>query len=128
MLNLFLVEDNHDIRTQLEVLLKGEPEYQCHSFRNAEEAIAHLKHEVPDIILMDIHLPGMSGIDATRYVVEKYPSVQVMMLTIYEDDDKIFRALKAGASGYMLKKTKPAELITAIEQLKKGYSPMRGEI
>ena len=128
MLSLFLIEDHHDIRKHFELLLQGETDFQCRAFRTAEDALSYLKVDVPDILLMDINLPGLSGIEATQIITEKYPGVQVMILTVYEDDDKIFRALKAGASSYMLKKTKPAELIEAILQLKKGYSPMSGEI
>ena len=128
MLSLFLIEDHHDIRKHFELLLQGEDGFQCRAFRTAEDALSYMKVETPDILLMDINLPGMSGIDATQIVREKYPLVQVMMLTVYEDDEKIFRALKAGASSYMLKKTKPTELIDAIGQLSKGYSPMSGEI
>ena len=128
MISIFLIEDHHDIRKHFELLLQGETDFQCRAFRTAEDALSQLKVETPDIVLMDINLPGMSGIDATRIITEKHPSTQVMMLTVYEEDEKIFRALKAGASSYMLKKTKPTELIEAIVQLKKGFSPMSGEI
>jgi len=128
VLSLFLIEDHHDIRKHFELLLQGETDFQCRAFRTAEDALSYMKVEVPGIVLMDINLPGMSGIDATQIIKEKYPLTQVMMLTVYEDDEKIFRALKAGASSYMLKKTKPAELIEAIEQLSRGFSPMSGEI
>jgi len=128
VISIFLIEDHHDIRKHFELLLQGETDFQCRAFRTAEDALSQLKVETPDIVLMDINLPGMSGIDATRIITEKHPSTQVMMLTVYEEDEKIFRALKAGASSYMLKKTKPTELIEAIVQLKKGFSPMSGEI
>jgi DNA-binding NarL/FixJ family response regulator len=128
VISLYLVEDHHDIRKHFELLLQGETDFRCRAFRTAEDALSYLKVESPDIILMDINLPGMSGIDATQLITEKCSSIQVMMLTVYEDDEKIFRALKAGASSYMLKKTKPTELIEAIGQLKKGFSPMSGEI
>src|SRR6185436_13561399 len=82
----------------------------------------------PDVVLMDINLPGKNGIDCVRELVEKIPATQFMMCTVYDDDDNIFEALRAGATGYLLKRTSPAQILEAIRDLREGGSPMSGEI
>ncbi|MEO7174260.1 MAG: response regulator transcription factor [Saprospiraceae bacterium] len=124
-----IVEDNHEFRNALQLILGGTPGYACTSvFSNAEEAIKRLALEKPDIVLMDIQLPGMSGIDCIKQIKSEAPDIQFMMFTSYEDDEKIFDALAAGASGYILKRTPPAKLIEAVRELYEGGSPMSTEI
>ena len=97
-------------------------------YGSGEEAVDKIPDEIPDVVLMDINMGKMSGIDAVRIIKEKCPSIQFMMCTVYEDDEKIFDALAAGASGYILKKTKAAELVAAIRDLYEGGAPMSGQI
>lgn len=124
-----IVEDNHFIRMALEQILINSVGYDVVAlYGSGEEAVDKMPDEIPDIVLMDINLGKMSGIEAVRIIKEKYPSIQFMMCTVYEDDGKIFDALAAGASGYILKKTKPAELVAAIRDLYEGGAPMSGQI
>jgi len=128
-LSVSIIEDNNDIRTGLMMIINGTDELECrHTFSNAEEAIKMLPVSCVDVVLMDIDLPGMNGIDCIKILKEKCTSTLFMMLTVYEDNDKIFRSLEAGASGYMLKKSSPAQLVDAIKDLCNGGSPMNAEI
>ena len=95
---------------------------------SAETALKHLPQDRPDVVLMDIHLTGMSGIECVEHLKTMMPEMQVMMLTVYEDTDQIFKALSAGASGYMLKRSTPAKLLEAIKELNEGGSPMSSSI
>ncbi|SRR5258706_13010666 len=124
-----IVEDNDTIREGLKELIRSSEGFSCvGAHRSAEDALAEIDAQNPDVILMDINLPGMSGIECTRQVKSRNPSIQVMMLTVYENDEHIFHALKAGATGYMVKRTKPDKLLSAIRDLKDGGSPMSTEI
>lgn len=124
-----IVEDDEEIREGLAVLINGSAGYRCvGTYADAEQAIARLPAQAPDIVLMDIHLPKMSGIECTEKLKEKYPDLQIMILTVYEDDDRVFKSLAAGATGYVLKKTPPAELLEAIRNLHAGGSPMSDRI
>jgi len=120
-----IVEDNEKIRAGLAVLVDGSPSFNCvATYANAEDALEHLPRKKPDVVLMDIGLPKMSGIECVEKLREQAPEIQVMMLTVYEDDDRIFKSLIAGASGYILKNTMPAELFEAIKDVHNGGSPM----
>lgn len=120
-----IVEDNDKIRDGLEVLINGSPEFSCvATYETAEDALKYLPGKKPNVVLMDIGLPGMSGIECVEELKKKLPEAQVMMLTVYEDDDRVFRSLVAGATGYVLKNTMPAELFEAIRDLHNGGSPM----
>ena len=124
-----VVEDNHFIRLALEQILINSDGYDVVAvYGSGEEAVDKMPNEIPDVVLMDINMGKMSGIEAVRILKEKCPSTKFMMCTVYEDDEKIFDALSAGASGYILKKTKPAELVTAIRDLFDGGAPMSGQI
>jgi DNA-binding NarL/FixJ family response regulator len=124
-----IVEDNHFIRMALEQILMNAVGYDVVAlYGSGEEAVDKIPDEIPDVVLMDINMGKMSGIDAVRIIKEKCPSIQFMMCTVYEDDEKIFDALAAGASGYILKKTKAAELVAAIRDLYEGGAPMSGQI
>jgi DNA-binding NarL/FixJ family response regulator len=124
-----IVEDNARVRSGLEKLLTVSPGFQCLSVHpTAESALATLPAEKPDVVLMDINLPGMSGVDCVRQLKPVLPQTQVVMLTVYENTDLIFKALSAGASGYMLKQTPPSELLAAMRDVHKGGSPMTSHI
>ena len=98
------------------------------SFGNAEEALKELKNLKPDIVIMDINLPGMSGIDCIKQAREKNPATQFMMFTIYENSDVVFQALEAGATGYLLKNSTANKIIESLRELYQGGSPMNAEI
>jgi DNA-binding NarL/FixJ family response regulator len=124
-----IIEDQRDIREGLTMLIDGTPGYECTgSYRSMEEALDRIKAQVPDVVLCDIGLPGMSGIEGIRILKERYPNLQLLMLTVYDDDDRIFDALCAGACGYMLKRTSPARLLECLKEAVTGGAPMSPEI
>ncbi len=124
-----VVEDMRDIRDGLTTLINFTEGFRCTgSYRSMEEALARLKDEVPDVLLSDIGLPGMSGIEGIRIIKERYPEMQILMLTVYDDDDRIFDALCAGASGYLLKRTPPAKLLENIREAMSGGAPVSPEV
>jgi DNA-binding NarL/FixJ family response regulator len=124
-----IVEDIKDIREGLGTLICGSEGFSCvSSYPNAESALKEIIYDKPDVVLMDIGLPGMSGIDCIRKLKLKEPGIQIIMLTVYEDDDHIFNALVAGASGYLIKKTPPVKLLEAIQDVYNGGSPMSSQI
>lgn len=111
------------------MLISGTPGYQCvGTFRSVEDALRSKDGEVPHVLLLDIHLPGMLGSDGVRLLQEKYSSVQVIMLTVYAEEDKVFESICNGACGYLLKETPPARLLEAIKEAQQGGSPMSPEI
>ncbi|MEO8587994.1 MAG: response regulator transcription factor [Flavobacteriales bacterium] len=103
--DVVLIEDHEAYRTSLEFFLNSSGRVQCRSFQDAEAALLALEARLPDIVIMDINLPGMDGIACTRRIKERWPAVQVLICTVHEDDEKIFDALRAGATGYILKRT-----------------------
>lgn len=124
-----VVEDRTQDRDTLVELLRSAPGLECVAVcRSGTEALEMLPQSEPDIILMDIQLPGVSGIDCVRQLQPVLPNTQMMMLTVIEDHDLIFRALAAGATGYLLKKTAPEKLLEAIRELNDGGAPMSGQI
>jgi DNA-binding NarL/FixJ family response regulator len=124
-----IVEDQRDICNGLAMLINGTEGYACTgSYRSMEEALDKVKHEVPDVMLCDIGLPGMSGIEGIRILKATYPHLLLLMLTVYDDDERIFDALCAGASGYLLKRTSPARLLECLKESVSGGSPMSPEI
>jgi DNA-binding NarL/FixJ family response regulator len=129
-INVCIVDDNKDIRSALEqIIIMSEGYNLIGSCQNAEEALANIPHWMPQIVLMDIHLgEGENGIDCVKQLKADYPSILFMMCTVYEDDEKIFEALSAGASGYILKKTAPHKLLEAIRELQEGGAPMSSQI
>lgn len=128
-INVAIVEDHDDIREGLAALINGAERFRCvAAYPNAEAALADLPNQAPEVVLMDIGLPGMSGIECIRRLKAQDEALQIMMLTIYEDDEKIYNSLAAGATGYVLKKTPPAKLLEAIQDLHNGGSPMSGQI
>ena len=129
IIKVAIVEDQRDIREGLASLIKFTDGYQCSgSFRSMEEALEKIRFELPHIMLVDIGLPGMSGIEGIRLLKESWPGILVLMLTVYEDDEIIFDALCAGACGYLLKKTPPARLIESLNEAMNGGAPMSPEV
>ena len=125
---VILVEDHTEIRNGLVFLINNSSDYSCLGFADAESACYYLENHVVDVILLDIKLPGMSGIEFARLLRQKHPDIQIIMCTVYEDDEKIFEALAAGANGYLLKKSSPLEIIDAIKDVLNGSAPMSGQI
>lgn len=124
-----IVEDDRRIRESLGVLINGAENMRCiGGYASGEEALEQIPGKKPDVTLMDINLPGMSGIECVRKLKALLPKLQILMLTMYEDDEKIFQSLVAGASGYLVKRTSPSELLKAIEEVHSGASPMSGKI
>jgi DNA-binding NarL/FixJ family response regulator len=127
--NVAIVEDNRSFRDKLANYLNETAGYNCVcACGSAEEALKLIPKLQPDVILMDIHLPKMSGVDCTRRLKELCPASRILILTVYEDNDRIFGALKAGASGYLLKRADPADILRAIQEVKQGGAPMSSQI
>lgn len=124
-----IIEDKREIREGLRALIDGTPGYRCTgAFRTMEEALERIALEVPDAILVDIGLPGMSGIEGIPHLRERCPESRVLVLTVYDDDDRIFSALCAGACGYLLKKTPPTRLLESLREAVDGGGPMSPEV
>ncbi len=124
-----IVEDQDPLRTTLARVLARAEGFACVShYGNAEDALKGLPNVRPNVVLMDINLPGINGVECVRQLKQLLPQTQVMMLTVYEDTENIFNALAAGASGYMLKRTPRAELLEAIREVHRGGSPMTTHI
>ena len=128
-LKVGIIEDQSKIREGLRSLIDGTDGYRCVcSFGSMEEALAKIDRELPDVLLLDIGLPGMSGIEGIRRIKELHPGLSVLMLTVYDDDQRIFDALCAGASGYLLKKTPPARLLECLQEVMGGGAPMSPDV
>jgi DNA-binding NarL/FixJ family response regulator len=124
-ISVSIVEDTDKLRATLARVLNRAEGFRCLSqYANAEDALKDLPQVRPDVVLMDINLPGMNGVQCVRQLKTLLPQIQVMMLTVYEDTENIFNALAAGASGYMLKRTSSKELLEAIQDVQRGGSPM----
>jgi DNA-binding NarL/FixJ family response regulator len=120
-----LVEDDATMREALGLLIQGTPGYQyLAGVGSVEEALRILDSKQPDVLLLDIHLPGMLGSEGVRWLQEKCPHTPILMLTVYEDDDHVFESICNGASGYLLKRTPPAKLLEAIGEAHQGGAPM----
>lgn len=129
MITVSIVEDQTEIRQTLELLLQNAPDILLlSSFTNAEDALVGITAHQPKIVIMDINLPRMNGIDCIKKLKPFCPNTQFMMFTIYEHDENIFKALRVGATGYILKKTPPEKIIESIIELHNGGSPMSAEI
>ena len=124
-----IVEDLVEVREGLVELVQSDKELlMVGSFKDAESAIQNLTHLQVDVVLMDINLPGMSGIECIKMVKEKCPDTQFMMFTVYENDEKVVQALRAGATGYLLKRAEPKRILESIKELNQGGSPMSSNI
>lgn len=124
--SIIVVDDEKTIRDGISMVL--DETYQVATYPDAEKALAAMQKDQPDLVLLDIGLPGMSGIEGVRILKEQHPSLQFLMLSVYEDDERIFKAICAGASGYLLKKTPPARLLESLRETVEGGSPMSPEI
>jgi len=123
------IEDRREMREALAILIDATPGFRCSGrFRSMEEALQAFPRETPDVALCDIDLPGMSGIEGMRLLKERYPSMLILMLTVYDDDERIFQALCAGACGYLLKNTPPARLLECLREAVDGGAPMSPEV
>ena len=128
-ISVVIVDDQPDIREGLRFLIDNTPGYRCSgTFRSVEEAQPSLEASGPDIVLMDLGLPGMNGIEGIRRLKKSRPDLRFVALTVYEDDRRIFEALCAGASGYILKKTPPARLLECLQEVMSGGAPMSPEV
>ena len=128
-ISIAIVEDLDVVRNGLKDFISLSTDFiVIGSFKNGEEALEHLPEIKPDIVIMDINLPGMNGIECIRQVKDKSPCTQFMMFTVYENDDKVFEALKAGASGYLLKNTGLLHIAESVKELHEGGSPMSANI
>jgi len=128
-IRILIVEDQRNLREGLETLINFTPGFKCSgAFRTMEEALARVKHDLPDIVLTDIGLPGISGIEGIKRLKELYPDLLILVLTVYDDNEKIFDALCAGACGYLLKQTEPAELLRSLREAVTGGAPMSPEV
>ncbi|RYU80750.1 response regulator [Hymenobacter persicinus] len=122
---VLIYEDNYDLRTSLSQLLAGSPGLELvGALGNCMQAPADVARFTPDVVLMDIDMPGMTGIEGLRHIKVATPKVNVVMLTVFEDNDRVFEAICAGADGYLLKKTPPAKLLEAIGEVRQGGAPM----
>jgi DNA-binding NarL/FixJ family response regulator len=129
MTTVAIVEDDPGLGAGMRRIVEGMPDCQCVGvWRSGEDALAKVPAFRPDVVLMDINLPGISGIEATAKLKAAIPELLVIMVTVYRDHDKIFDALKAGACGYLLKRSAPAELRQAILDVRQGGAPMSAEI
>lgn len=128
-INVVLFEDNYLLRDGYFQLINGTPGFICSgAFDNANDINFKIKKTTPDVVLMDIDMPGINGIEATKTIKENFPDVHVIIQTVFEDDDKIFLAIQAGAEGYILKKTSPAKILEAITEVCTGGAPMTPSI
>lgn len=128
-IRVVIVEDRHETREGLATLIDGTDGFRCVGrFRSMEDALEGLRPPTPDVILMDIGLPGMSGIEGVRLLTSRHPALSILMLTVYDDDERIFDAMCAGACGYLLKKTPPARLLEGLKEVVGGGAPMSPEV
>jgi len=128
-ISVSIVEDNEQLRGTLARVINRAEGFRCLSqYGDAESALTGLPKDRPEVVLMDINLPGMNGVECVRQLKQALPQVMAIMLTVYEDTENIFNALAAGASGYLLKRTKSTELLEAIREVHRGGSPMTTHI
>jgi DNA-binding NarL/FixJ family response regulator len=128
-IKIAIIEDQRPIREGLATMINFTEGFACvGSYRSMEETLERIKHNIPDLILSDIGLPGMNGIEGIKILKERYPHVTILMLSVYDDNERIFDALCAGACGYLLKKTPPAKLIDSLKEAMQGGAPMSPEV
>lgn len=128
-MKVIIVEDNQLLRENLKMLLDGEPGISvAGAFGSAEEALPAVRQAAPDVMLVDLGLPGMSGVELIKKVKDRFPNVEIMTHTVFEDRETVFAAIKAGSSGYILKGSTPREIIEALNNLHQGGAPMSPKI
>ncbi len=129
MIKISIIEDDKDIRESLAILINGTPDFKCVStYYNCESALKKIGEDCPDVVLMDINLPGINGIEGTRVIKEKMPKVEIIMLTVSDNNSDVFDSLCAGACGYLKKNTPPMRLLEAIKEAVNGGAPMSMDI
>jgi DNA-binding NarL/FixJ family response regulator len=129
MIEIAIIEDDKEIRESLAILIRGTEGFNCIShYGSCEEALKCIEEDYPDVLLMDINLPGMSGIEGTKLIKEKLPQCEIIMQTISESENDVFDSLCAGACGYLKKNTPPAKLLEAIKEAVNGGAPMSMDI
>jgi len=129
VISVAIVEDDDDIRESLAELIDGTEGFMCsNTYREGWSAIKGIDAELPDVVLMDIGMPGMSGIEAIRRIKERHAELDIVVLTVHENDETVFEALCAGACGYLVKETPMARIVEAIREVKLGGSPMSTQI
>ena len=128
-IRVILYEDNTDLRESMSVLLRGTPGIEfAGAFMNCDDVLAQMKELNPEIVLMDIDMPGINGIEGLKLIKKSFPKIEILMLTVFDDNERIFESICAGASGYILKTVSPAEIISAIHELHSGGAPMTPSI
>jgi DNA-binding NarL/FixJ family response regulator len=126
---VMIVEDDQEIRNSFTLIVNSSQKFMVvNAYGSAEEAIANLNRDKPEIVLMDIELPGVNGIHGTKVIKDKSPHTDIIMVSVYEDSELVFEALKAGASGYITKSANYMELLSALEEIVKGGAPMSSRI
>lgn len=129
MIRVGIVEDNAGVRRTLQALLDDTPGFTCVcACDSGEDALKRIPRDPPDVVLMDLHLPNLSGIETTARLKQTLPGLNIIMITVYADVDNVFKALRAGACGYLLKRSSPEEILAAITDVSKGGAPMTSEI
>lgn len=128
-LRVVIIEDQREVREGLSALIQGSLGFACAAAHpNMEEALSKIDRAHPHLVLTDLGLPGMSGVDGIRVLRERFPAIPILALTVYDDDERIFEALCAGASGYLLKNTPPARLLESMREAADGGAPMSPEV
>lgn len=129
MIKVVIFEDNRNLREGLAAMIGGTPGFECAgAFPNCNNLLKNISLAKPDVVLMDIEMPGINGIEAVAIIKEEHPEIKILMETIFDDDEKIFNSICAGAEGYILKHTSPAEIMEAIKEIYEGGSPMTPSI
>lgn len=129
MIRVGIVEDSAGVRRTLQAMLDDTPGFTCIcACGSGEEALKVIPKDPPDVVLMDLHLPNLSGIETTERLKQMLPKLNIIMITVYADTDSVFKALRAGAIGYLLKRSSPEEILNAITDVSKGGAPMTSEI
>jgi DNA-binding NarL/FixJ family response regulator len=126
---VLIVEDDQEIRNSFSLIVNSSQKFMVvNSYGNCEEAIENISRDKPEIVLMDIELPGINGIQGTKAIKDKFPHIDIVMVTVYEDSELVFEALKAGAAGYITKSANYMELLSALDEIVKGGAPMSSRI
>ena len=129
MIKVVIFEDNRSLREGLAAMIGGTPGFECvGAFPNCNNLLKNISQSKPDVVLMDIEMPGINGIEAVAMIKEEFPDIKILMETIFDDDEKIFSSICAGAEGYILKHTSPAEIMEGIKEIYEGGSPMTPSI
>lgn len=129
MIRIVLYEDNSKLRENLTLLIDGSAEFEvCGAFKNCDRILEETANLVPDVILMDIDMPGTNGIEGLKLVRSRYPHLPILMLTVFDDDKNVFECIKAGADGYLLKKTTPEKLLEHLRDVYNGGAPMTSSV